>query len=50
MILPADVGGGFTEFDAGDGGALHQLFAASLARQSFPQAVQELFLQTQQAV
>lgn len=48
MILPADVGGGFAELDAGDGGALHQLFAATLTRQSFPQAVQELFLQTRE--
>ncbi len=30
VILPVDVGGSFTQFDAGDGGALHQLFAATL--------------------
>lgn len=48
MILPVDVGGSFAELDAGDGGALHQLFAASLTRQSLPQAVQELLLQTRQ--
>lgn len=30
VVLPVDVGGGFTQFDAGDGGALHQLLAATL--------------------
>lgn len=49
VVLPADVGGGFAEFHAGDGGALRQLLAASLTRQSLPQAVQELLLHTQQA-
>lgn len=45
VVLPVDVGGGFTQFDTGDGGALHQLFAAPLTGESLPQAVQKELLQ-----
>jgi len=46
VVLPVDVGGGFTQLHTGDGGALHQLLTAALTRQRLPEAVQEQLLHT----
>lgn len=44
VILPVDVGGGFTQFDAGNGCALCQLLATPMPSQSFPHTLYKQFL------